>query len=298
MQVPNVLSSLRNNEMPSYQDPIQWTDIASEWADDQELYARLKTLYQASPTEETAKAWVAFMNMSRPIDWPYFLDFFTDCPAQYRTLQQNEVTALKRSKDPYISTMQLLHQYHAGNPKFDAFLRIKGSMQHIELDQLSLIAQSVWQRSDSIVVSKHFPARLAELLNAYPHSINVKDLPKNGAALLVSAMLIGVKNSSFGMNIGDDEHYYDASCRNATEKDVIKFIECLQRNSEWQKKMVEEFEMHWFEPFLKAGNPHHLSFTIYQSLDPSMNLKQLTHFLKKKNQVPDESYSLESISIS
>ena len=298
MQVPNVLDSLRNNEEPSYIAPFEWTAWTAVWEDELELFGRLKDNYTKTKTPEAAKYWSAYVENRRPIDWSYCMDFFLQCPPQYQTQKQLDVAALEHSADPHISAMQLLYRYHTGVATYDTLLLETGALQHLEMHDLSTICKDVWDSSSSHIVANSLPPRLSEFFKTYPHSIDTEELPQHGVGILMATMLIGVNNPSFGINIGEDERYYNAVCQTATDSDILKIIECHQKNPEWRKRMQHEFEIKWFDPFVKSTNPDHLWFTIYQSLDPGMNLKQLSHFIKQKKQAPAESYSLESISIS
>lgn len=298
MQVPNVLDSLRNNKEPSFEAPIQWTGPTSEWKDDQELYARLKSIYDKEKTPASAQHWVSFMDTLRPIDWPYFTDFFTTCPTAYQTPAQLEVTSPKKSKNSDIVAMQLLHCFDKKDPKFDALLRTERSMNSLEIKQLSDIAQHVWEHSEALIATKHLPARIVQFLEDYPHEVEVHEFPNAGVGLLVATILIGTKDPSFCVNNGDDERYYNTACANASQHDVDRLVQCLQRHPEWCQRIRNEFEMNWFDPFLQERNPHRGVLGMYHSLDPHMKLDGLSYFLKQHTQPAAESYSLESISIS
>lgn len=297
MQVPNVLNSLRNNENPSFAPPIQWSSPLSEWKDDIELYGRLKTRYLQDPTADHARHWSMFMDTLRPIDWHIFLDFFTLCPRQHQTPTQLEVSSKKRATEPSLAGVQLLYAFEHKQAKLDQFFRVPKCLVNMDIETVQQLAQHVWQHSSDVLATKHLPARLTEFLNAHPHGIQAERLQANGAGLLLSAMLLGVPSPSFAVNIGEDEHYYERACKEASNQDVRRLIQCFQRHPAWQERMNDDFEIVWFEHFLKKDNPHHLEFGIYQSLDPSMDLKQLLHFLNKQNEMPPEQYSLESISI-
>lgn len=297
MQVPNVLDSLRNNEIPSFVPPMQWTGPLSEWADDIELYGRLKDRYVATPTKESANQWAAFMDTLRPIDWHPFVDFFALCPKECQTPSQQEIASKKRCTDPALAGVQMLYSLENNVPKWDALLRVPNCLVNMEMDNVQRLAQHAWEHSSDVLATKHLPARLTEFLNAYPHAVNTDDMRADGAGLLMAALLLGIPEPSFATNIGDDEHYYERACKNVSNKDLLRFAQCLERHPEWQKHMLDELEITWFDHFLKKDNPHHLAFGIYQSLDPTMNMKQLMHFLSRQNDAPPEQYSLESISI-
>ena len=298
MQVPNILDSLRNNKEPSYEAPIEWTAWTAVWEDELELFGRLKEIYTKEKTISSAQHWAAYIEHRRPIDWQYCLDFFLQCPKEYQTPKQLEVSASERSKDPHIALMQLLYRYHNGDDTYDTLLVEKGALEQLEIHELNTICQDVWELSARHLAVKALPLRLSEFFKTFSHAIDTDELPKNGVGLLMATLLIGVDNPSFAMNIGEDENYYKAVCETATDSDILKIIECHSKNPEWRKRMKHDFGIQWFDPFLQSKNPDHLWFTIYQSLDPNMNLKQLAHCIKQKNQPAAESYSLESISIS
>lgn len=299
MQVPNVLDSLRNNEEPSYAAPIAWTHPGAEWADQIELFNRLAALYTEKKTLESAKNWSAYVENRRTINWQYCLDFFVHCPKQYQTPRQLAVSAMVKNEDLHIKRMQLLYQCHTKQPTFSHFLNDDGALKNLELNHLSIICQDVWQLPQQTSINAVLPLRIKEFLQHYPHYLDPSKLPQHGVGLLMATMLMGVQNSAFAITFGDDVTYYNAACHNATEADILRIIEYHQKNPIWRHQMKNDLDFQWFEPFLQSVNPHHLSFTIYQSLDPTMNLEMLANFIKQQQHPqPAESYALDQILIS
>lgn len=298
MQVPSILDSLRANQTPSYEAPIEWTKWTDVWEDELELYDRLRALYANSKSPDDALHWAAYIEQREPIDWQYFLEFFLECPAQYRTTRQLEVSSRVKSLTPHMAAMQLLYRYSTKQPTFDQTLLVPGSMQDLEIELVSVIAQDVWNSPKQNVLTKPLIARIAEFFKKYPHALGTDELPQHGVGLLFSTMIMGIEDPKYAVNIGEEEKYYKAACHNANDADILKIIAAHQQNPGWKRRMKHEFGIQWFEPFLQPENPHHLSFGIYQSLDPGMNIKQLAHFIQQQSQPPAESYPLESISIS
>lgn len=296
MQVPTVLHSLRNNEEPSY-GKAEWTAWTDVWEDEVELFGRLRTLYNDNPTPQNAQHWVAYVEQRRPIDWQYILPFFLECPQEHQSEKQLEVSSKTKNADPHIATMQLLYRYHTKQPDYACMLKTAGAMQHMAIEYLGPIAQDVWTTLAPDML-KPLVERLNEFFEAYPHAIDTTELPQKGVGLLMASMLMGADDSSYALNIGEEEKYYQSACQHALDDDILKIIQAHLMFSQWKKRLKHEFGINWFEPFLQSDNPAHLTFSIYQSLDPKMNLKQLAHFIQLQGQAPAETYALESINLS
>ena len=296
MQVPNVLDSLRQGKPPQFNAPVQWTDRMAEWRDDLELYDRLMQRYKQNPTPDNASHWAGFVDSLRPMDWQTFGEFFTLCPQAQQTPTQLEVTQKKCSSTPALASMQLLHQLGKQTAKLDPWIRTPGSMQHMDLPAVSGVVQHVWDHSPAPVVSKHLPARLYEFFNHFPHVLQEQQLPQGSAALLMATIIVGCDIGSISFT--NDFKYYEKACANAALPDVVRWLDCLSKNPQWLETIEDQHETPWFEPFLKASNPHASMFQLYQSLYPEMATKPLAHFLRQHTQSPAESYTLESLDLS